>query len=367
MNKILQLGKFYPPTWGGIETVTHNLNLVLENSNYEVDTFVFGNEVEYNDDKICRFKYLQFFRTPISLPMFFSLFRKVNEYDYVIVHMPNPWAGLCLLLSGYKGKVILYWHAESKGPKILEKIVNFVDSLLIDRAFRILGATSEHIQQVPNSNEIKSKCAILPYPINEELIDVAVKSSKRKFDFSNEIRLLNVGRLVEYKGQILLLKAMNILRNNGINVKLTIVGDGPLYNNLSDYIHNNQLGEIVTIKSNLKHSELNKVFLDSDIFCFPSITEQEMYGMAQIEAYAYGLPAVVSNIPRSGVPEVATNSKSALLARYNDEQDLASKLQSLIYDISMMESFSERGKEYIKSFSYNRMQKEINKILSDLD
>ncbi|EGU56686.1 putative glycosyltransferase [Vibrio nigripulchritudo ATCC 27043] len=362
--KVLQLGKYYPPNWGGIETVTYNLNQVLSSKDIEVTTFVYGDPREKEIDKsISRFDYIHFHRTPISFSMLLNVIKQANKYDYIILHVPNPWSILSLLLSRYRGKVILYWHAESKGNPILERIVDFVQSKLLKRVDYIFGATSEHYKNMPGYDSISERCRKYSYPISQRLYEVSLNQREKSFDFSEGVRLLNVGRLVDYKGQCYLIDAVRKLVSKGYDVHLTLIGSGPLYSELSSLIKKYDLEERIKIRQNLPIEELELELQSSHIFCFPSISEQEMYGMAQIEAYAYGLPVIASNIERSGVGEVAASSGAALITEPKNSDDLVEKIATLINSKSKLKEMSSSAKDFIRGFSYDRKRKEFLSIL----
>lgn len=50
--------------------------------------------------------------TTISPSMPVSLRKIAGNYDIIHVHHPDPMAALALFVSGYKGKVVLHWHAD---------------------------------------------------------------------------------------------------------------------------------------------------------------------------------------------------------------------------------------------------------------
>ncbi|PJC86317.1 hypothetical protein CSW98_08850 [Vibrio sp. HA2012] len=362
--KVLQLGKYYPPNWGGIETVTYNLNHVLSSKDIEVTTFVYGDsKQEEVDESINRFNYIHVHRTPISLSMLFSIIKHVNEYDYIILHVPNPWSIISLLLAGYNGKIIIYWHAESKGYPILEYMVNFFQNKLLKRADYIFGATSAHYKNMPNYDSLSDKCRKFSYPVSRKLYDVSLSESEKYFDFSDGIKLLNIGRLVDYKGQVYLIEAVKKLLIKDYDIYLTLVGSGPLYQELCNRVKKYGLEERVKIRQNVPIDELDIELQSSHIFCFPSISEQEMYGMAQIEAYAYGLPVIATDIKKSGVSEVAIASGAALISEPKNVDDLVDKITTLVNSKSKLNEMSRSGKVFIRGFSYEKKRNEFLSLL----
>ncbi|WP_076588994.1 glycosyltransferase [Vibrio ostreicida] len=363
--KILQLGKYYPPNWGGIETVTYNLNQVLDCDEFEVTTFCYGDSSTKSDDGLInRFNYYHIFRTPISFSMLFQIIRQADKFDYIILHVPNPWSILSLLMSGYNGKIVLYWHAESKGNRILEMLVNFFQDRIIFRADYILGATSKHCENMPNYERFRKKCFKYSYPVNKDLLDVSKCEEDKDFNFTSGVRLLNIGRLVDYKGQRYLIEAVKFLVKEGYDIYLTLVGNGPLYDELSQLISTYNLVDRIDIKMDITSDDLKEELVRSHIFCFPSVSEQEMYGMAQIEAYAYGLPVITTDIPRSGVQEVASSSFGALIVKPRNVCELVSSVKRIISEEGLALELSRNGKNYVRGFSYSQKRSEFRELLS---
>ena len=121
MNKtlrVLQLGKFYP-IMGGVEKVMYDLMSGLSERGVPCDMLCALSQGSSRTFSInahsrligCR-TWMKVAATMISPDMIFSLRKRCRDYDIIHVHHPDPMACLALFLSGYKGKVILHWHAD---------------------------------------------------------------------------------------------------------------------------------------------------------------------------------------------------------------------------------------------------------------
>lgn len=133
--------------------------------------------------------------------------------------------------------------------------------------------------------------------------------------------ILCVGRLVPEKGIGELAEAFRGLSEKYPNLKLTLVGDGPLKNYLS--------GIKGVIIKRLPYQQIQEEYQRADIFCLPSKTTpywQEQYGMALVEAMACGLPVITTKTGAIG--EVCGNA--AVYVKPADANDLQSKLEKLI-------------------------------------
>ncbi|MBT5492277.1 glycosyltransferase [bacterium] len=118
--KILQLGRFYAPSTGGIETVMYDVTEVLnEYEEASCDVLCSSKNYTYeesstNNYKVIRTKSLGvYFSTSITPQMIFKLKEIINNYDIIHVHLPDPMANIALMLVDCsKQKIILHWHSD---------------------------------------------------------------------------------------------------------------------------------------------------------------------------------------------------------------------------------------------------------------
>ncbi|EGG92963.1 glycosyl transferase, group 1 family protein [gamma proteobacterium IMCC1989] len=144
---------------------------------------------------------------------------------------------------------------------------------------------------------------------------------------NNEIPvLLCVGRLVNAKGQGVLLQAAKILIDRGVNFTLQIVGDGPDKIDLEKFSATHQLTQHVNFMGKVNHDQIQKLQQKADIFVLPSFAEG--IPIVLMEAMACGTPCVTTHI--TGIPELFTHDHDGLLVRPGNAIMLADALEQLI-------------------------------------
>lgn len=87
------------------------------------------------------------------------------------------------------------------------------------------------------------------------------------------LKLLYVGRLVKSKGIYELIKAARLLKENSLNFKLTLIGDGSEKENIINYVKDNNLTEYIDIKGQLPYNQTQKEYINNDMLLNPSYTE----------------------------------------------------------------------------------------------
>jgi phosphatidylinositol alpha-1,6-mannosyltransferase len=115
-------------------------------------------------------------------------------------------------------------------------------------------------------------------------------------------RLLAVGTQDQlYKGHDVLIRALSLLRANGMNLELTLVGDGRYHQQLHALAASCGVADLVTFAGRVvRRDHLRALLLDADLFCMPSRTEG--LPRALIEAMAHAVPSIGSSV--GGIPEL---------------------------------------------------------------
>jgi glycosyltransferase involved in cell wall biosynthesis len=163
-------------------------------------------------------------------------------------------------------------------------------------------------------------------------------------DFSGEkLNLLFVGRFAGNKGIHILMKAAEDLNKEGYKNRFHyhLVGKGPLY---EDYIQKYNFPN-VTFHGFASDEELKQMYLDNDIFVFPTLYE----GMPTVvlEAMVAGMPVVVSD---TGATAEQVDHSNGFLIEKNNVRALKWALQSLY-------QMTQQQRAQLSVNSYERVKK----------
>jgi glycosyltransferase involved in cell wall biosynthesis len=179
-----------------------------------------------------------------------------------------------------------------------------------------------------------------------ELTQDGIFSFPRCYDPAEKtFKLVMVGSLAQmYKGVDVAIDALKICMQNGLNVTLTIVGDGKFRNRLENQAARNGIADRVMFRGQLPRGqavidELKK----ADLFIMPSQTEG--LPRAMIEAMAQGLPCIGSSV--GGIPELLPPES---MFPPNSPQALAAKIREVLADPFRMNNMSARNVQRAKDF-----------------
>ncbi len=340
--RVLQLAKHFDPDTGGIETVTFNIAEMLPAHGIQADvlcTEVKGPYVERERNyRVMRCAANFSFGNKHLSWRYVEQGRHLEaEYDCALVHMPNPLAVVAAL--SWKKPVILLWHADIPQPPI-RLATTPLDRLLLARAAAVIGPTPVHLQRSHRAAAIRNGI-VIPYPFDRTLIPTATGTTP----FADTLRTfrrgramsISVGRLVPYKGFDVLIEAA---RGFGHRLCSLIVGSGPLRDELTDKIKAAGVEDRVLLAGGLSAAELADAFAQARLGAMPSVTAAEMYGVAQVESMAAGLPMVSTNLDRSGVPFVNKNGETGLVVEPGDVPALTDAMLRLVDDAPLWQRLS---------------------------
>tara|TARA_B100000767_G_C19771713_1_gene540394 strand:- start:252 stop:1409 length:1158 start_codon:yes stop_codon:yes gene_type:complete len=362
--KILHIGKYYPPNFGGIESVTKDIaeNFAKGGDKVTVLCFSKDNLVEQiKNVTVVRCKANVINRQPISISYIYNFFRLKNKSDIIHIHLPNYLALFCSLFISKKKKLILHWHSDVLGFYFWGSILRIFEIIAIKSANKIIFTSPNYINGSYIRNLIKNKFNILP-------ISVSVKSKKTtiKKNKPNKLKILFVGRLVPYKGLDVLIKSLRLITD--IDIELNIVGSGnkiykhSLTNLASASNHSiNFLGKVDDLT-------LESQYLSSDVLVLPSTYRSEAFGVVILEAFSYGLPCISSNLKNSGLSWINKNNKTGLKFETNDHYDLAEKIKKFI-DLDEKKYIEMQNyclKEARKKYSHYKMKTTLEEIYNNL-
>jgi glycosyltransferase involved in cell wall biosynthesis len=146
--------------------------------------------------------------------------------------------------------------------------------------------------------------------------------------------ILSIGRLVEKKGFQDLLQALLIVKERGEEFCCNIYGDGPLYEQLRDWIDKHDMADEVTLMGDCTQQELISVYQNATLFILtPAQTEDgDRDGIPNVvvEAMAVGLPVITTAV--AGIPELVEHAQNGLLYQPHDVDGIASGIIELLRD-----------------------------------
>ena len=234
-------------------------------------------------------------------------------------------------------------HVDKKIDLASEK--SFLSRLSIKRWYSFLNFQKKNLKAVKKviSPSLSSKndiCRYFDYPSkNISVIWNGINLDDCKFhqreSFSANF-LTIISADVPMKNLKTVLKALYLLKQDGLNAKLTILGD--LREDNKKLIDRLGLTKEITYKSKLPRKQLIQELNNADIGIAPSVYEG--FGFPLVEMIATGLPVIVSD--KASLPELAGNA--GLIFNSDDSNDLKEKMKELVENKTLRNKVTENSK-----------------------
>jgi glycosyltransferase involved in cell wall biosynthesis len=288
-----------------------------------------------------------------SLPiLFFKIFDGIKRSNHIHLRCPGNMGllgALVQILFPKKIKTAKYagnWDSNSKQPlsyKIQKSILN---NTFLTKNMQVL-VYGDWKNQTKN---IKSFFTAT-YREDEK---IAVTSR----NLNTKLQFLFVGTLSNGKQPIYAVKLVESLKNKGINVQLSIYGEGQEKEILENYIQVNNLNDVVFLKGNVNRDAMKLIYQQSHFLILPS--KSEGWPKVVAEAMFWGCLPIASKV--SCVPNMLGNGERGILLSEELEKDSLTVVNCIqnqeLYDAKINAAIS-----WSRNFTIDKFESEIEKLL----
>lgn len=290
--------------------------------------------------------------TSYSAMSFFKQILKMRRrrFDrHLIVHAHLPRAELLSAITlKAKSYIVTRHNSEPFFPKAPTWISKALSRYVLNRAFAsvsISKAVADYLKiagelSSPNSNQV------IYYGIK----DISVKHRTQIKDLGNVFQIGTVSRLVPQKNIPLLLTALKNINSAGtLNVHLSIVGSGPLSEELKAI--SIQLGIEKSVSWLGQTKDTLSFFRSLDVFVLTS--DYEGFGLVMLEAMTQGVPIIARRL--SAMPEVLGEDHPGLIDSKRPE-DIADKIRGFLTNSRLIENCLDYQSKRLREFPISQSQ-----------
>ena len=242
-----------------------------------------------------------------------------NRVTMIVAHGSEPL--LYALLAAPRSIPVVYYRIGVSGDNLSNPVKRRLYQLLIrrcplvmgvsqeslDDSQRIFGVDPDRLRLVPNGRD--------PAPFE------GLSNSSRQND---PVRLLWVSHMTPHKRPEWFVSLVAQLRQRGLPVEGTMVGDGPM---LDELLAAELIADLQLLG---RRDDVPELMASSDIFCFTSEGENEGMPGVLIEAGMAGLPTVSTRV--AGASTVIDHGVTGLLAGCDDLEGVIEAAASLVVD-----------------------------------
>lgn len=315
-----------------------------------------------------------------SVLKFYKVFKK-EKFDLVQYSTPNAacYASIAAFLARVPKRLYAQWGIRYIGLSgTSRKIFKLIE--------KIICTLSTHIRPPSRKNmefAIKEKlCKVtkisvigiggtIGVDIKEcDLIDKEKCRTelRKKYSIPEDATVYGfVGRINKDKGINEFITAFENLRENNSNIYLVLVGSLDDKNPIdAENLKIAQNDRNIVFTGSVPADEVYNHLAMMDILVHP--TYREGFGKVIQEAMAMSLPVITTDIP--GPSEVIENNISGILATVKDSDDLKLKMELLLNDTALRDSFAKEGRKRAEKYfdrpiMLNNISLEMEKILKE--
>ncbi len=315
--KILQIGKFYFPYRGGIESVTQSLSEGLSRAGIDVTVLCSmekrwaSHAKDIEGVHVVKVPQLGVIASQPLTPTWPDMYRDLaQETDLIHIHSPNPLAELSFLMAPKHCPVVVTYHADVIRQKWLLPFYHPMQKMFLRAVDRIIVPTINHVRYGNGLKDLQEKCTLIPFGMDPQslaktpAVNVMIKELQNQYG----PYVFFLGRLVSYKGLEFLIQAMRDVDQN-----LVIAGEGSERASLEALVAQHKMNHKIHFLGRVENPDLfSALYHASHMVVLPSITPAENFGMIQIEAMCAGKPVITTDL-KSGVPVVGEPGRTNLI------------------------------------------------------
>ncbi len=304
----------------GIESFIMNVYRNIDRNKVQFDFLVLRNQQEFYDEEISSLGGKKYYVHSNIQNTFLRIldeskkiedFLKKNHYDVVHIHYTTPLRAYYLKAVEKAGVPVRVYHSHSAAvrgkSKIKLIIYNHCKKVIDKYATDRFACSQAAAQWIYSENTLKeNKVRVIHNGIDTQcfLFDKSIRENvRKKYNLQNKFVMINTGRFTEQKNQNFIIDIANLLKSRRYDVKLLLLGDGPLKEQYKAKVKKFALEDTV-IFLGVKQNVQDYLFA-SDCFIMPSLYEG--LPVAAVEAECTGIPCIFSeNITK----EVNLNNQS---------------------------------------------------------
>jgi glycosyltransferase involved in cell wall biosynthesis len=351
--KIAQVSKYFHPHKGGIESHVLGISEEFTRRGHSVVVFASNDpkapkEEMYTGIRIVRSSvWFTLFNGPFTPGMVLKLFRE--DYDVLHIHLPDPANSLFALIAAKIKRKPFYvtYHADIIKDSWYQKpfvyAYGLILNLVLGGAKQIIATTPDYVAKSQIPDRYREKIVIAPNFVDAKRFNPGIEGSRIRNEFSlqNKKVVFFLGRLVPYKGVEYIISAFREVKKEIPEAVLIIAGRGPLEDELKMRAVDEKVEDVLFLQP--EDDKIPEYYAACDIYVMPSVTRQEAFGIALLEAMSCGKPTITTNI--SGMPYVVGDA--GLKVDIANIEQLSQAMIKLLLDDELRKELGEKGRKRV--------------------
>ncbi len=337
-------------------------------SNLKVKSIINTNDISLRATTIDKIK---------KVIYYFLLTIKFSKSDVIIIH--DPMSLIALNFINTKRTKVLWMlnhqlpHYLQKDKKInnennavnlnlIKKYIKKLFAIIIKSNLKkidlILTYDSYNNDLIKNNLTNNSLIIYAGADIEEKIIDDKI--------IKNQIQLLSIGVLFEYRRYEDIIDAINILNKEGIDCTLKIVGEVNFsleyLTFLKKLIKDYNLDNKIFFCGAISNKDIDRIYRESDVFLF--VNNAFTWGISVFEAMSYKLPIIVTN--NIGAVDLLKNENCAFIVPPKSPQNIVEVIKKIKNDTEKIKIMINRYDKVLEKVSWSSFAKRMEDVINSV-
>jgi len=324
-----------------------------EISNIEV-SYIHNNIHLNNVSSITFTSFKNAFLSILKLPvLLFTIFKACKKADHIHLRCPGNIGLLgCFVQILFPKKIKTAKYAGNWNPISKQPLSYKLQKWILSNTF-----FTKNIKVLVYGNWKNQTKNIIPFftaSFNNSEIEYVIERN-----YHTKLNFVFVGSLVKGKRPFLTIQIIEALHNQGKSVSLELYGDGVLKSELQEYINNNNLDKVITLKGNQKKEAIKNALRQSHFLILPS--KSEGWPKAIAEAMFFGCIPIATRI--SCIPFMLNHGKRGVIIEPNVE-NAVNNIDKYLKNNDDLKVMSKLASKWAQNYTLDVFETAISKFLN---
>lgn len=360
----MRIGIVCYPTFGGSGVVATELGMELAKKGHEIHFITYNQpvrldslskNVHYHEVHVP--EYPLFLYQPYELALSSKIvdMARLHQIELLHVHYAIPHAYAAYMAKqilkeeGIHIPVVTTLHGTDITLVGSHPVYKPAVTFSINKSDAVTAVSEDLKAQTERIFKVKKEIQVVPNFIDLERHESNFTDCQRALMAKDEERIIT--HISNFRKVKQIPDVINIFNNiqKEIPSKLMMVGDGP----------EREPAELLCKKLGIENkviffgnsNEIDKILCFSDLFLLPSISES--FGLAALEAMAFGVPVISTNA--GGIPEVNKHGFSGFLSTVNNVDDMSQNALKILRNTDNLKQFKINAKTQASHFNIHKI------------
>ena len=244
----------------------------------------------------------------------------------------------------------LYEGTPAQLSKISQNVIKVIEPLILLKTSDMIIVSNRSTKLELVNYGVKSRnTRIIPFYIERTFFDIPLK--KETGDYADYFTIGYIGQFTPLHDLKYLIEVAKELVDKIKNLRLILVGDGPLFNEIKDTVKKNNLQSHVTLTGRVPHVSIPEIISNFDIFIVPLIKNfiSSALPIKVLEGAASARALIITRV--GGIDKILRDKESCLFVNPENHNEISKAILTLYKSPVLREKLGSAAREKVRKYS----------------